>query len=326
MTRIAVCSVLALCLTVLCPGVGRGQFEDFGPLRPPGGRRSLPIYQGSWLPAQPVTGQPTTLEVQRHEFNVGAPLWRDDDTLWAASLRSRAEFFQTAAILPDSGRPFPQELYNLQLGTAVRHKLENGWTAGGILTIGSASDRPFHSIREMLLNTVGYVQVPVEKDDAWLFSVTYSPTREIAWPIPGVAYLYRPSEDFQAMIGVPTQIIWRPTDDLTFDLFYMVVRTVRTRLTCHLSPALDGYLGFAWTNDIYLLADREQTQYRFFSYEKKLFTGLMLHPGKNVSLDLSAGYAFDRFYFQGRRYADQNNDRVSVESGPFVALRGVVHF
>ena len=36
-----------------------------------------------------------------------------------------------------------------------------------------------------------------------------------------------------------------------------------------------------------------------------------------LRLDLSAGYVFDRFFFQGQQYSDRNRDRVNVGAGLF---------
>jgi hypothetical protein len=40
-----------------------------------------------------------------------------------------------------------------------------------------------------------------------------------------------------------------------------------------------------------------------------------------LSLDLSGGYALDRFFFAGRRYLDRNQDRVNVGGGAFVSAQ-----
>ena len=38
---------------------------------------------------------------------------------------------------------------------------------------------------------------------------------------------------------------------------------------------------------------------------------------KHLSLELSGGWAFDRFYFEGEDYDDRDDNRIDVESGPF---------
>ena len=57
----------------------------------------------------------------------------------------------------------------------------------------------------------------------------YSPTSELPFPIPGVAYVWQPADNFRMNIGVPFMVMYRPVDDLTLDFSYMLVRTVHAR-------------------------------------------------------------------------------------------------
>jgi hypothetical protein len=42
--------------------------------------------------------------------------------------------------------------------------------------------------------------------------------------------------------------------------------------------------------------------------------------------EVSGGYAFDRFYFEGDSYSDRNENRIDVDGGPFVVGRIMVRF
>ena len=81
------------------------------------------------------------------------------------------------------------------------------------------------------------------------------------------------------------------------------------------------YAAFNWANESHFLADRTVTDARFYSYEKRLGGGMQIDLPWLLRLDLSAGYAFDRFYFQGKQYSDRNNDRVNVGSGVFLSFQ-----
>ena len=70
-----------------------------------------------------------------------------------------------------------------------------------------------------------------------------------------------------------------------------------------------------------LLKDRTDTQARFFSYEQRVSTGVQYTFSRNASIDLSGGYVFGRYYFEGRRLSDGNTNRVDVGDGLFIALR-----
>src|SRR5262249_60694099 len=113
--------------------------------------RPLPLLPGHLLPAQRVAGQGTDLGMVRQDLGLGVPLWKDTENTLLANLGVRGELFQTDAILPDSHRPFPGDLWNIRLGAFYSHQFDNGWSAGGGSSVGSASDKPFHGIREMAL-------------------------------------------------------------------------------------------------------------------------------------------------------------------------------
>ena len=75
----------------------------------------------------------------------------------SASIRVRDEMFHADAVIPGTMQLFPQELWNVSLGTSYRHLFDNGWTAGGGVSVGSASDRPFDAIRDMTVGVNGFL-------------------------------------------------------------------------------------------------------------------------------------------------------------------------
>jgi hypothetical protein len=278
-------------------------------------------YSVLGIPSQPVEGQPTRLGLLRQDLTLGSPLWQADGDEWTFNAHVHSELFDTGAVLPGTGRPFPDSLWDVRLGTTFRHLFDNGWVAGGTVSVGSASDKPFHSINEMTAGVNAFLRVPQGEHNAWLFSLSYSPTAQLSFPIPMVAFLYQPSPDFRVNIGLPFQLMYRPTEDLTLDLSYMLLTTIHAQATYRITPQLRLHAGFDWSNESFFLADRTDTQARFFSYEKRLSVGVLYAFSPRATLDLSAGYVFDRFYFEGRQLSDSQNDRVNVGDSAFVALR-----
>jgi len=53
----------------------------------------------------------------------------------------------------------------------------------------------------------------------------------------------------------------------------------------------------------------------------KRITGGMRFDLRHVGLEVTGGYVFDRFYFEGERYSERNENRFNVHSGTFVAAR-----
>ena len=106
-------------------------------------------YRFTWFGSEAVSGQTTNLRYVEHDFGFAFPIWQCGTDEWSAAAHVRAEIFRTSAILPSTLQPFPDELWNIHFSTTYRHQFDNGWIGGGSVSVGSASDKPFHSIDEM---------------------------------------------------------------------------------------------------------------------------------------------------------------------------------
>jgi hypothetical protein len=279
-------------------------------------------FATTWFPSERVGGQPTHLGYIQDDFFLSVPVYHDGGDTWAVSIRGRNETFFTQAVLPQSQRTFPTDLWALDFGTTVAHTFDNGWTAGGRLSVGSASDEPFHSTRELSLGASAFLRIPSGERNAWMFSLSYSPLSEVNFPIPMVSYLYNPSDYLRVNIGLPFQVMYRPTEDLTLNLSYMLLRTVHARATYRVCPLLRAHVGFDWGNESYFLADRQNINDRLFYYDMRASAGLLFNVTKSFTIDLSGGYVFNRFYFEGAQYADKNTNELNIGAGPYLSLQG----
>jgi hypothetical protein len=86
------------------------------------------------------------------------------------------------------------------------------------------------------------------------------------------------------------------------------------------------YAGFDWNNEAYYLADRTNNQDRFFYYEQRVIGGIRYDITPRAAFDLSGGNAFNRFFFTGTAYADNQQNRVDVGNGAFMSLRFQIQF
>ena len=114
----------------------------------PGGDAGMPGYKALWLPDQAVANQAAHLGMEQQELSLRVPIWKDGPDAILFSTRVRWENFQTDAILPDTGQPFPADLWNVNFGTSYFHRFDNGYLGGASVNLGSASDQPFHSFQE----------------------------------------------------------------------------------------------------------------------------------------------------------------------------------
>ncbi len=255
-------------------------------------------YRAAWFPDELVTQQATHFSYVEQSLSFSAPLWHDDVNVWATNIGVRSEIFSTAAILPDTHQPFPEELWNIHFGTSFRHQFNNGWSEVSSVSLGSASDKPFAPTDRVTIGLNEMVRVPQGEHNAWLFSLSYSNNSELAFPIPGVAYLYQPSDTFRATLGVPFSLLWRPREDLIVDASYSLIRRVHARVT-YLAAPWRIFTGFDWGDETYFLSDRPTSDDRFYYYDKRLTAGVQWPLARSLMLELSSGYVFQRFYYEG---------------------------
>jgi len=278
-------------------------------------------YRLTWLPDESVRGQDAHFGLVEQDASVRFPIWQSDHDEVAGTAHVRAQVIHTGAILPSTDQPFPDQLWDVRFGATYRHLFDNGWIAGGSFNFGSASNEPFHSINELTVGLNTFLRVPSGEHNAWLFSLSYSPTGELSFPVPGVAYVWVPSDQFRMNVGLPFMVWYRPIEDLTLEASYMLLTTIHARATYRVCKPVRVYLGFDWSNESWYLVPRPDDKDRLFYYEKRLSVGAQTNIGRTFLLDLSTGYVFDRDYFEGHNSHDSNFNRVDVGNAPLLSFQ-----
>jgi hypothetical protein len=278
------------------------------------------LYRATWFPDTGVAGQNTNLGLVRQEIGTTCPLWKDECDMVGLTTNVRSLLFHTLAVLPQTQTPFPQELWDIRFGLNYKHTFDNGWSAGATINFGSASDKPFHSVDELTAGIMGFLRIPVGEHNAWLFSLMYSPTGEVSFPIPGVAFYWQPSDTFNATIGVPFKLEWKPVDGMLLEASYMPLTTVRVQGRYRVWGGVSVYAGYENNNEAYFLADRADTNDRFFVFDQRVTAGVKMEFGPHAVLDLSSGYSFDRHFFEAHSINDAGSNRVDVGDTPFLSL------
>jgi hypothetical protein len=204
---------------------------------------SAPFTMGGfWAPEVDVAGQSSKLGINAEFARLAVPLGIPvaGEPIWIGIAKFGRLELATDAILPDSGKPIPNQLWLVETGFMHIRPLANGGTLGGTFLFGSASNRPYAAGRDLTLVTIGFYNRPAKNErDEWSYSIFYSPTSQLPYPLPGMAYVWRPSETFEAKIGVPPAVEYRPTEDWTFSVNYFPLvnfnATARRRLSDQLS-------------------------------------------------------------------------------------------
>jgi len=278
-----------------------------------------PGYNATWYPSQSVSGQSANLGLVRQGLNVGAPIWKEGGDMVLATVGIRNTLFSGGTILPETGRDFPDQLWNVNVGLNAKHRFDNGWTGMLFASFGSASDKPFHSVRELTGNLGGFLRIPAANErDNWLVGAFYMFNSQVNFPIPILAYGWNPSERLQVNIGLPFSVNWKPSDEWTLAFSYVPLLNINSRLTYAFDPCLRFFGGYEYLTETYLLAGRTDTNDQFFSIEQRLITGVQWDVWKGASVEVNGGYSFGRYYGEGDNQFSSLRDKVDIGSGPFL--------
>jgi len=277
-------------------------------------------YKTFWFPSVSVQGQAGDWGLVEQDLSVAYPLWTNsiDTMMVMASVRNRR--IDTDAVLPDSHEEYPSELWNVQVGSMYRARLDGDRMIGGGVSLGSASDHPFATLQDMYVNMNAMYRTPSGERNAWMFMLMYSPMGEIPFPFPGVSYSYNPSDQLHADIGLPFMLRYKPTDRWKFEASYMLIDMIRVKATYKIAERVDAFVGYESLNEAYKLRDRTNDDDRFFLYNRRATIGLRLPATSWLTAELQGGYAFRRYSLIAQRWDSAGTDRVDLDPGPFVSL------
>ncbi len=267
------------------------------------------------VPRRSLLDSTETLAAQSLAGQLALPLriFPDGILLGTASLQYTQ--LSTDAQLPVSGTPIPDQLWDIRSGMFVSRTWNGDWKIGGLFNFGSASDRPFESGRELTMTSLGFLSIPARNRNRWNFSLFYSPTSQVAFPIPGIAYAWRPNDQFEAQIGLPASLTYAPNESFSFRARYTPVTDLLVEARQSLGYCWQLFGRYQIINDTYWLADRADHQDRFFQFEQQLVSGLACQLAGGFSLEMGAGYLFDRRFFQSSQFDLNSDDLIQVDPG-----------
>jgi hypothetical protein len=198
----------------------------------------------------------------------------------------------------------PRDLWDVETGAAYRRRLgarrEWGTSAG----IGSASDHPFHSGRELSLRATASCRLPSRERDSWILFLSFSNNRSFAnnIPLPGAAYqLSVPDRGLDLLLGLPFLAAnYRPSPDWAGRAALFGPDNLSAEWAWLGRRPWQVYAGFDWSQREWLRADRAARSDRLFYDSKKWSLGTRL-AGRRLRLDVSAGYESGRRFYEGLR-------------------------
>jgi len=278
---------------------------------------------GAWYPARPVRGQSTQVGLANLQAGLTIPVFDTAEQSAFANPSAQVLTVSGQPLLPNNRGRVPARLWDIQLGGTYVRQTEDKWSWGLALSGGSASDRPFASIHEATVAAMGFVRVPKSDADAWLFYLVSTSNGQVGHniPIPGAAYEFH-REQLNGVVGFPFfNLHYRPVDCFEWELQYAALTDVQARLNYRPADPVKLFTGFAWTNHAWFRADRTANHRQLFLYEKHLESGLIWQALPRANLQLSAGYAFDRYFTESFGFSLGLRHRVDIGSGPFIAAQ-----
>ncbi|HOG16337.1 MAG TPA: hypothetical protein PLB96_03240 [Syntrophales bacterium] len=286
-------------------------------------------WEGTLYPSRRIDRTGGDFAATRHDLSLQVPVRQNSDDEWTVAATVRHDGIETEATLPDTGERFPADLWDMRFGAAYRHRHDDGRISGGFFSLGSASDKPFNSSREDTVQVSGFLRLPSGERNAWLLLLSYSNNREFLnhVPLPGIAYSWSPSDKFSGILGIPyLWLSYKPQKDVTLQASYLPVRTVHAEAAWKWIEKCSLFAAFDWSCRRYLRAGRTDSEHGLFYYEKRAGGGVRLETIQDVFLELEGGYAFDRFYFEGKDYSDRDRNRLDIHDGPYSSARLTFQF
>ncbi len=321
-------SWMILAAVAIAPAA-HGQAYLQGWLRPQlGEQKPWASYEVEALFNEEVADQDADFSAIHHALGFSVPLVQETDGDVSVIGYAGGWDLATDAVLPDTGEDLPEALYDVQLGGQLRRRLSNDWIGGVLLTVGSPSDKPFDSFDEVAFNAAAILRSPEDRRDGWILSLALSnQTSFLPYvPLPGAAY-YLQRDKVTAVLGLPASSLrWEPIEDWAVDLRYMLFHRAFAEVSWHPLEQLFLFGQFRWDNDTWFRADRDDDDDRLFFYEKRAAAGLRYYHSRQVVFELSGGWAFDRFFFEGEDYDDRDHNRIDIADGPFAAASVRVRF
>ena len=323
----------AVWIVVLAEGttLGQGELEALGrPLR--GEQKAHFSFDSAVYGRQSVGGQQSDMSWSEYRLRGSVPITQNNDFEWLLGTNVAAKDIATSAILPDADAGFPECLWDVSLSSVTRTRLQEGHIVGTHVTVGSPSDRPFATGDEISVNATGSLRIPLSMmstspgDVYWLWTLNYSNDRDFLQhvPLPGFGVVSvqdtRDPHSDMLVLGVPFSMLSLGGDDNrdpVISISYLLFRDVHARLTLPVYDRVGIYVGFDWDSEAYFRHDREDSDDRLFYYEKRIAGGVKWRASDKLSLDISAGWAYDRFWFEGDNYSHRSQNQLRIDDGLF---------
>lgn len=251
------------------------------------------------------------------------------DESWSLLIQAADVLIKNAGQLPNGGMVagntvnIPDHFWNAGLGLQyARHFDEKRfWSAS--FSIASPSDAPYSSGRVMDFVGNAFYGFPNDENSSWILMLNFSNNRPFlnGIPLPGFAYSYNPSPGLRWIFGFPfAMVYWQMDPRWSFQAFILGASIIKSEVAYRVFGPMSLYAAIDFNQEVYLRKDRLRSSDRFFYAEKKLLLGVRSPLSKVLFADLSAGYAFDRAFFEAEQFNDRTDNQRELSKGGVVGF------
>lgn len=293
-------------------GRGGGGLGSFGGISGGLNMFSAPVpilvYGGTLEPEN----RPTSVENQR--LNFSTPVYRDGSDTYTVSLAGSNLKFGENLRHPETGAELSRSFSKIELGAGFSRNLEGERMMGFRLGWGSASDKPFANGRDVTYNLNTFYSYPTSEGERWILFLFMSNNTTILnnIPIPGFVYIYK-TDHFTGLFGLPfLSLQWTPVDPWGFSLSFFGP-VFNSEVTYGNPGEVQYVLGFGWSPQSYMLADRADERDRLFVDELRSFVGIRAPLHRDLAGELQVGSAFRRSIYEARSvFSRDENPRLEL--------------
>jgi hypothetical protein len=278
---------------------GGGGLNAFGPVS--GALGLMGVHRTIVRVSSQYAPEPTPANILSNSLHLSTPLYQHGTENLAASFTaSRINFGSTRSF---DDKKTPMILDRMDVGGSYVKRTGEGRSWGIRGSIGSASDKAFHSKDEIGVTLSAFMLRPGKSNDYWAYSVFVSNNSPILnyIPIPGFIYFHR-TDKLTGMYGLPFMSVqWQPRNPWIFS-FSLFLVNANLEAAYGQRNELQFFTGFSTHQQSFFLADRSEKRDRLFFQEKKLFAGVRSPVMKNLFGEFQFGESFDRKLSQGKSF------------------------
>lgn len=288
-------------------GGALGSFGGMTSLTPP-----IPIvsYEGRYAPKGPAFSE--------NRLSFSSPVYGSETGITSAAF-SAGELHVNEQVVMTNGTTLPVDLYRVEIGAQYSRRLSGKKSLGLRASVGSTGDQVFQAARDANFSLSGTYGFPGSGPDYWVALVLISNNSTIGdyIPIPGVLYIHR-TDHFTGIFGFPVlSLQWTPTSAESYAASVFGTNVVVEAAHGEVDR-IQFFVQGAFSQQKYILHDRQTERDRLTLQEKKVLVGLRTALFQAAYGEFQLGRAFDRSFYVGEKIFNSDHGLADLESSAFL--------